>query len=516
MSEKISIRKGNIDLQFEKKIITLCITNTQFLKEVSLYLKVDSFQLKHAKMLFRWVESYFSKYDIAPNKAISDIFLVEKKNLPDDETEIISDLLSSLSLKYVNEEEDTKENVGYYADKCREYVRKRNISTKINEINGLLSLDRIDDAEDGLLNYKKLAIETSNWINPFDEKEINNIFDTEEDNRLFKFPGDLGELIGWTERGTVTSIQAKYKTGKSFFLFEAAFQALISGKKVVIFSLEMSPSQSLKRIYSRITAATNNGGECLYPVADCVLSQNGTCKKPERIGKIALYSHEDYIPPFEEADPNYKFCTACRKNKDGYEFASWYQKTNRAELNKKDVLRRSDGVKKMFGDNLRVKIYPKFSASIPDIIRDLDYLETVEDFVADLIVVDYGSLLRGNAKDHEERHRIGNIYKEFGGIVSSRKCALFTASQTNRVGSKKQRADAGDISESFEITAHVDRLLILNQSDEEKRRGIIRLGVGAMRDGAFESDKEAIILQDLSAGQFLLDSYFEDNSKGEE
>ena len=506
MSEKITIRKGNIDLQFEKKIITFCITNTQFLKETASYLKVDSFQLKHLQRIFRWVESYFNKYDIAPNKAISDIFLVEKKNLPDDEAEIISDLLSSLSLKYVNEEEDTKENVGYYADKCREYVRKRNISTKINEINGLLSLDRIDDAEAEMLDFKKLSVETTNWTNPLSESNVDKVFESKDSDFLFKLNGDLGEVLGNFNRGCLYCFAAPLKIGKSWAIAECRNMALLKGLKVAEFNIEMTERQINERFYKRITGATSTGGKTYYPVMDCKFSQDGSCKKPERTGKVALYAHEDYIPLFEDADPNYKTCNVCKGTKS-FLGVPWYENIVRKELTISDTKKTVNGFKSMWGDNYRLRVYPRFSATVSTMMHDLNFLEETEGFVPDVITVDYAGLVQSEGRHKEERHRISEVFKMLGRLGAEKKAGIITAAQINREGMKKRKSQVGDIAEDFSIGANVDGLYLLSQSDAEKERKICRVSVGAMRDGEFNPEKEVIILSDLAAGQWVLDSF---------
>lgn len=504
----IQIRAAKTNKNEEKKILIASIVSTQFLKETP-FLRPEIFVITYAKRVFKWVDSYFKKYDEAPQKTIKDIFNAERNKIDEDEAELIADFLESISSQYANEEDKEIFNSKYAIDNARKYAKQRELELKISEVNGLLSMGNIEEAESSLLNYKKAAFNTSSWINPFSKEEIHKIFENDNSNKLFRFPGDVGNLIGWTERGTVTCVQARYKLGKSFAIFESAYQALLQGLNVVIFSLEMTKNQSMDRIYKRITAATTEGGLHLYPISDCVKNQNGSCKKPERKNKITLYSHQDYIPEFDKADQNYRVCSCCKGTQD-YEFASWFENIYRDELTPNLVQKRAKGFTKMFGDNLRIKIYPKFSASISDIERDLNFLEDTENFVADLIVLDYASLLRGNPNDKEERFRVGNIFKMLGGLVSSRNCALWTAGQSNRVGSKKQRAEATDMAESFEVTGHVDKLIILNQSDVEKRRGICRVGIGAMRDGAFESDNEAIILQDLSSGQWVLDSFYKE------
>lgn len=503
-----TIRKGNIDLKTEKKILTLCITNTQFLKEVSPFINADCFQLNHSKRIFRWIKSHFDKYECAPNKTIADIFFAEKNKIQDEECEMISDYLESLSLKYINEEDEKDLNTKYYVDKAKNYVRKRNLENKVKEINGLLSQDKIDEAEENILGFKKIAIETTSWTNPLDEKSVEKAFENKDSDFLFKFPGALGDMLGNFNRGCLYCWSAPLKVGKSWAIAECRNLALLKGLKVAEINIEMTERQINDRFYKRITGASTTGGKTYYPIMDCKFSQDGSCKKQERIGRVALYSHEDYIPVFGEHDINYKPCTVCRGEKS-FNGVTWFEEIDRKELNVEDAKKTVNGFKRMWGDDYRLRVYPRFSATVGSIVHDLDFLEATEGFVPDVICVDYASLIRAENFYNEERHKISEVFKLLGKLGAEKNCAVITAAQINREGSKKRKGGVTDIAEDYSIGANVDAMFILSQSDVEKERKICRISVGAMRDGEFNQEREAIILSDLSAGQFLLDSYIQ-------
>jgi hypothetical protein len=54
---------------------------------------------------------------------------------------------------------------------------------------------------------------------------------------------------------------------------------------------------------------------------------------------------------------------------------------------------------------------------------------------------------------------------------------------------------------------HVDAMFSLNQTNEDKRNGIMRLGTLVKRFDEFDSQKTCQLIQNLKFGQFCLDSY---------
>ena len=82
---------------------------------------------------------------------------------------------------------------------------------------------------------------------------------------------------------------------------------------------------------------------------------------------------------------------------------------------------------------LIVKEYPTKSASTKTLENHLERLRQ-RDFKVDLVIVDYGDLLRPNVIRKEKRIELESIYEELRGIAQKFSCPIWTASQTNRSG----------------------------------------------------------------------------------
>lgn len=504
-----TIRKGKINKEEEKKILINCITSTEFLKQASPFLNNRIFAIPYARKIFNWVQAYFEKYEESPSKQIVDIFQVEKRKLQEEEAELISTFLESISNQYI-EDEKNHSNVGYQVNSARKYCKQREIELKVSEVNGLIGLDRVDEAESSLMNYKKVAVRTSEWMNPFSQENVESYFESKESNVLFSMPGVLGELLGDSiERGRMISVAAPLKVGKSFLLMEFAMQAILNRKNVVIMNLEMTPASYLSRIYKRISASANKEGETKVAVVDCFKNQNGSCRLKERENKITLFAHADHIPEFEKADPNYKACTACRDRENSdFEPTTWFENIYREELQKKKIKSKSESINKMFGDKLMVRTFPKFTATVEDLFNDIEMLESVHNFVPSVIIVDYPSLLRAENTRQDVRHQIGDIFAELGSLAVKMNCCVIVANQVNREGTKMKMSDATHTGESYFIPQHVDTMISLAQTEQQKKRGIIAVGSSAMRDGNPNSGRVVNMVGDLSTSQICIDSFW--------
>jgi len=390
----LKFTRRRIDSSVEEKIVTAAIMSDAFLKQI--YTIYDPAYLKSpfAQRVMKWAIEYYESYEKAPKNHIKDIYDIEKNKIEEAEEKIIAAFLTKLSQQYEMETQEINDD--YYVDTALKYFELRELEITSGNVQKLIEVGKVDEAKEQFENYKKVVRQTSGWYNPFDKK---NIIATFEDSNeiLFSFPGQLGEMIGGFERGWLFSVVGKFKGGKSFLLQEIAVQALLKRLKVVYVSLEMKRRNLDKRLYRRLCAMAEGDRNFIYPAFDCEKNQSGECKKPERKNRIRLLTDDDEIPEFDP-ESDYKPCCVCRKtNPKEYEFATWFESIKRPPISVSAIVKKTNSFKQMFGsNNLRVKTYPRFSASISDIKRDIDTLEVVEGFVADVICIAEGSLVLTN------------------------------------------------------------------------------------------------------------------------
>lgn len=501
------IGRKRVDKSIENKIATAFIVSSKFCKEVIPVTKSEYFESDYIKKIVNWVVDYHTKYDKAPNKYIQEIYNLHKDNLKEAEVENIGILLSKLSDFY---EDQDSFNSDYYSDIAIEYYRKQAIKIMSEKTSVLIEMNELDEAEKVIQNYHNVAKETSRCINPMDPDYIRKVMlNNTEDNVLFSFPGALGEVIGNLERGWLVGILGPMKRGKTWYLQEFAIYALYKRLKVLFISLEMDSDKVSKRIYKRLTALGEEAKDYVYPIFDCKRNQDGTCSKKERVNKIKLLSENGEKPEFD-LKMKYRPCSVCRDNGlNGFLPESWFTVYKRDKLKVSSIINMTKkGSSNSFRKNLRVLSYPAYSANIEQIKFDLSLLEQRENFLPDVLVIDYADILAPEDRLQVGRERLDDTWKMLKNLSQVHHCLVVTASQSNRASINKKNVTQIDIAEDIRKVAHVDMMISLSQLPYEKRSGIMRIAVVAHRERDFQELKQCMVLQQLELGQPHLDSEF--------
>lgn len=298
----------------------------------------------------------------------------------------------------------------------------------------------------------------------------------------------------------------------SFYAWEIAYHALIARLKVAVFSLEMNSTQFKKRIYKRMTAMAEQGGEYNYPVFDCLHNQNGSCLKTERRNRRALMNKDGTIPIYSQ-DNKYRPCDYCRQNKKkDYQVAWWWRTQKQKEdLTTEAISKKVKIFKRLYGDNLRLMCHPPFSASFDDLITDLDNLEYTENFVPDVILIDYFDITAKTTDD--ERSDANTKWQRGKHLAGVRKALVINCNQSNRDSIDKKNINQKNTGEDIRKLAHVDALFVLNQVLDEKIGGRVRIDTLVHRHDEASEKGQVIVLQQLKLGQPFLDSEWAANKK---
>ena len=131
---------------------------------------------------------------------------------------------------------------------------------------------------------------------------------------------------------------------------------------------------------------------------------------------------------------------------------------------------------------LIVKEYPTKSASTRSLRTHLEKLQ-MRDIHPDMVIVDYGDLLRPISGKSEKRHELESIYEEMRGLAREFNCCLWTASQTNRSGLNAEVITMESISEAFNKCFVSDFIFSLSRTVEDKQSNTGRIFVAKNRNG---------------------------------
>ena len=123
-------------------------------------------------------------------------------------------------------------------------------------------------------------------------------------------------------------------------------------------------------------------------------------------------------------------------------------------------------VEKVKGE-LVVKYFPTKTASVHTLSAHLQKLRTLgKDF--DMVVVDYGDILRDTSNSREVRHALGNIYEDLRGMAGEFDVPIWTASQANRSALDEDVIEATKVAESYQKVMTADFVVSLSRKVEDK------------------------------------------------
>lgn len=214
----------------------------------------------------------------------------------------------------------------------------------------------------------------------------------------------LGGGLGVGELGVVLGF---LNIGKSILLGHMGKAALMMGKKVVHYSLEMSKDAILERYEASITG----------------------------IEKNSIKEHGDII---------------------------------------------LDKFGKFTGEVL-VKKYPTRGASVDTLRSHLDIVQS-NLFKPNLIVVDYGDIMRSPYKHESEYESQKVIFEELRSLAEEAGCPLWTGTQATRGALNKEIVTVDDMADSIAKARVADVVLAMCMTEEEKAMNRLRLFMAKNRD----------------------------------
>ena len=107
------------------------------------------------------------------------------------------------------------------------------------------------------------------------------------------------------------------------------------------------------------------------------------------------------------------------------------------------------------------------SASVNTISAHLKRITTLGTEV-DMVIVDYGDILKDNQFAKEVRHALGNIYEDLRGLAGEFQIPIWTASQANRSALDEDVIEAQKVSESYQKVMTADFVMSLSRKVEDK------------------------------------------------
>jgi len=510
-----------VDNSQERLILMCLIVSDSFIPQfIPLYTDADYFSVPWSKTIADWCVKYYKKYEKAPGSDIQRIYNSHRKALTDENASMMEKFLLSLSEEY--KRKDTM-NVAYMVDMTVKYFKQRSLQLAADDLTYCLQEGKLEDAEDIISTYNIVEKTLDSSIDVMSNTDIIDRLYEDLPEPIIKYPGKYGKLINpLLKRDSFVAFMAPEKTGKSHYMDDLLMRGVCSRLNACLFEAgDMSDVQRMNRYltyFSQRPVESYKAGEIMFPVLDCNYNQDNTCNRPERSCNVGIRIGEDNLP-YDEQDKNYRPCTGCRDNRRGAFSGCVYLEPKKiTPLTKKEALEAQAKYKKRVGSRVfKMAPYPNSTLTFDMINRQLDAWERNDSFIPDVIGIDYLDIMDTSHYGKEYRHQQNELWKQARKLSQQRHVLLISATQANAQSYFRPNKDKKDdphgiirryhVAEDKRKLAHATGIIGLNQSPKDKVSCIIKANVVIQREGAYNEEDYACIMQCLSMGRPHLQSF---------
>lgn len=444
----------------QENILTLLCHNEEYGKVVATLIEADYFEGDYRTIATPAIE-YWKKYKTPPGDHTPDLVAKILDDPNNRRAPTFRHILSEMR------ELATKLEPRYIVDQIRAFIRLQKLKSAIHQSAEQLNAHAemaIEDVERIWSEMLKTSREgdyqvgsrLSEWRKVVEYLEVGQ-------NEFLTGIAELdrGRIV--PQRGTSTLLIGGTGVGKSWALIHYGKQALLQRKRVAHFTLEMGEPQTMTRYYQALFSA----GKRDAVDKDIAVSR----LKRDREGHLDDIVESSMRPRFALEGKN----AGLELEQHASQFGSRL-------------------------DNLIVKRIANLT--VDRLAAELDMLEHRENFIPDLVILDYFGLMNVSSRDF--RLSLGAAYRDWRALLIERNTAGVTAQQASKAGSLAKLVRPQHAAEDWSLIATSDYVLTLSQTKLEKALKLMRMYVGKGRD---EQDQFGLIVtQNYQLGQFALQS----------
>jgi hypothetical protein len=446
----------------QESLLTLLLFNQEHGALAAALVSPDHFDNYYRDIASRALE-YRRKYRKPPGEAhVDDLF-----------DHVISDPKNKLARTYRQIlsgvlDQSRGLNAEYVATRVSEFIRKQTLKAAVVNAGQRYASGGeglVEDVENILYDALKFRTEGFEAGTRLGDKANLRVF-----NRLGEadFPTGIRELdrtqFGLTRKAAMVYIGLK-GSGKTWYLIHLAKQAVLQGAKVLHITLEMPVEQLVGRYY-----------QSMFGIAKRDEEYEDTTFEMDELGRLAGFRQKTRHPKLHLDDSTIGAYLAKKQSQWGTRF-----------------------------NRLLLKAFPSGRLTIAKLLAYLDGLELSEQFVPDVLLLDYPDLMAIERND--PRMSMSRNMVDLRGILMDRNMAGCFPKQSNRGGAEAKRGVSDfNVAEDWSSLHTADMNLIYNQSAGERRLNLARLYVDKNR-----SDRDhftVLISQNYAMGQFVRSSVY--------
>ncbi len=394
-----------------------------------------------ANMIGGWCVAHVREYGTAIGDQLEARFedWARESNPEEATLKSIEKFLETTSNEYVEGEAAAADVL---LDRAGRYFNKARLRKEIEEATDELDRNRVAEAHDRLVNISCVELGVGAVVKPAEDLEAwRRAFDAERKKQLVHYPGRLDQFLGEEmTRDSFVSFMASDKTGKSFFLLDLAFRSIRNRHRTAYFDVgDQSMDAVLRRLGSRAARVP-------YKPPLSVKMPTGVDKD----GKV-----EVAVKQFDAVLTSGQAYKAVRRACRG-----------------KDLL--------------RISCHPNSSigvAGISGMLRDWSR----EGWDADVVVIDYADLLAPPAGIRDTLDQTDATWRYLRRMSQEMHCLVATATQASALAYSGKQRTLGKRHFSGRKTklAHVNEMVGLNVTPDDKAKGVTRINLIVKRDGYY-------------------------------
>jgi len=399
------------------------------------------FNSRWANLVGGWCIGHLEKYGEAPGRSIESMFDTwsAKTQVGEKTIQLVERFLHVVSDEYESQEKPLASD--YLLDLAGAYFNRVKLRRILDDASEDVDAGCDRKAFDNLVGMGRVELGTGALIKPGEDFDVwVDVFDAERQRPLVGYPGPLHNFLGSAlVRDRLFAFMAPDKTGKTFWIIDLAFRAVMNRCRVAYFEAgDLGKEGVLLRLGERASKRPRKRGRLLIP--------SGFDNQGE-----VLHKKKHFTEGLTYRQCFHAFKRACHGR-----------------------------------DVFRLSCHPKGTLSVSGIQSMLRDWER-EKWVADVVVIDYADILAPPFGVRDKLDQIDETWIHLGRLSQEMHCLVVTATQSNAAayGEKQRVLGRRHFSGRKTKLAHVDGMLALNVSPDDKLKGITRVNWIVKRYGYF-------------------------------
>lgn len=468
------MKRRKVDSQLERQILIAMIVSKPFLSIITPQMDLKLLQSSISKKICGWCIEHFKQYADAPGKSLQAIFSAWVENeKPEEESEVesIQDFLESISSEF---DESPTINVQHLLNEASNYLTMRRVGVLKDELEAAMMRGDKEEALQSIQEFRTVRAGDSIGYDPLGSKQIVEDIFAEKLKPIIKFSGDTGKFLNAAlVNDSLIGVQGRDKIGKTFVLFEFMEAALRCGRKVAFFQCgDLSKNQFNLRLMVRLAETPMWKSQCngvLYPTGIRIEQINN------QSAAVADRVERTFKRPIDM----------------------------RLALDAQNNFRRTHKIDKA-NPHLMFSVHPNSTMNVAGIDAILQRWDYELNFKPDVILIDYADILAPEHSKLDRYEKTNETWKALRRLSQTRFACVITPTQSNAGAYKTNKQGMVNFSEDKRKYAHVTGMLSLNQNDDEKKNGIMRMNWIVLRESEFHADKTLWIAQCIPIGKAMV------------